>query len=70
MKSPTDWMPAERHKRSQKARALFTLVDEAMTAVDAFIRLSSLVVLTFFGLRVADSTQHSKTEAIKTEVWK
>src|SRR6267143_4834944 len=36
MKSPTDWMPAVRHRRSQNA-----LVDEVMAVVDALMRISS-----------------------------
>jgi len=41
MKRPTDWMPLERHKRSQNAGVLYTLVDEVVAIVDALMRISS-----------------------------
>jgi hypothetical protein len=39
MNSPRDWMPAERHKRSQNPGVLYTLVDEVMAVWDAFTAL-------------------------------
>src|SRR5260370_14705215 len=42
MKSRRDRMPAERHKRSQNAPVVYTLVDEALPAVDdALMGISS-----------------------------
>jgi hypothetical protein len=35
----TNWMPAERHKRSQHAGLVYTLVDEPLTVLAAFITL-------------------------------
>ncbi len=63
MKSPSDWIPAERHNRSQNAGVAYTLVDLAMTAVDAFMRISSLVVLNFsvWVCRV-NSTRRSRSD--------
>jgi hypothetical protein len=40
MKSPRDWMPAERHKRSQNAGVVYTLVDEVLAVVDALMGFS------------------------------
>jgi hypothetical protein len=37
---PTDWMPLERHKRSQNAGVVYTLV-EIGAVVDALMRFSS-----------------------------
>jgi hypothetical protein len=37
MNRPTDWMPLERHKRSQNAAVAYTLVVE----VDALMSISS-----------------------------
>ncbi len=41
MKQPMDWMPAVRHKRSQNARLVSTLVDEVIALVDVLMRLLS-----------------------------
>src|SRR5260221_13361882 len=41
MKSPTDWMPAVRHRRSQNAGVVYALVDEVTAVVDALMRISS-----------------------------
>src|SRR5712671_4404799 len=41
MKSPTDWMPAVRHRRSQNAGVVYALVDEVIAGVDALMRISS-----------------------------
>src|SRR6266436_2649356 len=41
MKSPTDWMPAVRHGRSQNAGVVYALVDEVTAVVDALMRISS-----------------------------
>src|ERR1700722_7891911 len=43
MKSPRDWMPAERHKRSQNAGVVYTLVDEVLATLDALMRISSWI---------------------------
>jgi hypothetical protein len=40
MKKPTNWRPLVRHNRSQNARVVYALGDEAM-AVDALMRISS-----------------------------
>ena len=38
MNKPTDWMPLVRHKRSQNAPVVYTLVDDdVMAAVDALM---------------------------------
>src|SRR6266699_1028225 len=39
MKSPTDWMPAVRHKRSQNAGVVYALVDEVLVVLAVFITL-------------------------------
>jgi hypothetical protein len=41
MNSPTDWMPLERHKRSQNTGVVYTLVDEIVSVVEAVMRVSS-----------------------------
>src|SRR6267378_6748880 len=41
IKSPTDWMPAVRHRRSQNAGVVYALVDEVTAVVDALMRISS-----------------------------
>ena len=41
MNKPTNWMPLVRHKRSQNAGVVYTLVDEVMAVVDALMRTSS-----------------------------
>src|SRR5262245_58468668 len=41
MKQRTDWMPAVRHKRSQNPGVVYTLLDEAVALVGAFMRISS-----------------------------
>jgi hypothetical protein len=41
MNSPTDWMPLERHKRSQNTAVVYTLVDEIVAVVDLLMRISS-----------------------------
>src|SRR5262245_36153639 len=40
-KRPTDWSPLERHKRSQNAEVVYTLVDEGRAVLDALMRVSS-----------------------------
>jgi hypothetical protein len=40
MKHRMDWIPPVRHKRSQNAGVLYTLVDEVMAVVDALMRIS------------------------------
>jgi hypothetical protein len=41
MKRPTDCMPLDRHKRSQNAGVVYTLVDKLVAVVDALMRISS-----------------------------
>src|ERR1700730_7429762 len=41
MNRPTDWMPLDRHKRSQNAGVAYTLVDDTVAVVDALMRISS-----------------------------
>src|SRR6267142_482883 len=41
MMGTTKLMPLMRHRRSQNARGVFTLVDEVMPAVDVLMRISS-----------------------------
>jgi hypothetical protein len=51
MNSPTDWMPAERHKRSQNMGVVYTLVDEVMAVWDGFTALvfmAASCVVSFF----------------------
>jgi hypothetical protein len=40
MNKTTNWMPLVRHKRSQKPRVVYPLVEEAMAVVDALMRIS------------------------------
>src|SRR2546428_12011862 len=40
MAKTTKLMPLKRHRRSQNPRVVYTLVDEAMAAVDALMRIS------------------------------
>jgi len=44
MKSPMDWMPLERHKRSQNAGPLYALALDGVEALDTFMRISLLLV--------------------------
>jgi hypothetical protein len=40
MNKKMDWMPPVRHKRSQNAGVVYTLVDDVMAVVDALIKIS------------------------------
>jgi hypothetical protein len=37
MKQRADWIPAVRHKRSQNAGVVYTLLDDIMAVVDTLI---------------------------------
>jgi hypothetical protein len=41
MKKTTKWMPLWRHKRSQNAGVVYTLVDGVLAKVGALMRISS-----------------------------
>jgi hypothetical protein len=40
MNKPTDWIPADRHKRSENAAVVYRLPDEVVAVIDVFIRIS------------------------------